>query len=177
MNDYDLHFMSYALDLAKKAYSMNEVPVGAVITLNNSIIGEGYNQSITNNDPTAHAEIVAIRAASHCVENYRLTDCNMCTLEPCSMCAGALVHQDLRRYFFPPQKPRAGQFISNLNILDQDFLNHKVEYEFGILEKESSNLLQNFLNKKENIKRYSFITLFQSFFLLYLFKKLLLRTL
>ena len=111
MNECDLHFMSCALDLAKKAYSMNEVPVGAVITLNNSIIGEGYNQSITNNDPTAHAEIVAIRAASHCVENYRLTDCNMyVTLEPCTMCVlEHLSTQDLRRYFFPPQNPEQGQ--------------------------------------------------------------------
>jgi tRNA(adenine34) deaminase len=153
MNECDLHFMSCALDLAKKAYSMNEVPVGAVITQNNRIIGEGYNQSITNNDPTAHAEIVAIRAASHCVQNYRLTDCNMyVTLEPCTMCAGALVHSRFKKVFFSTSEPRAGAIISNLKFLDQDFLNHKVEYEFGILEKESSNLLQNFFKQKRKYK-------------------------
>ncbi len=142
-------FMSRAIDLAQRAFENDEIPVGAIITNGNKIIGEGYNKSISKTDCTAHAEIEAIRSACQKLDNYRLTNCNIyVTLEPCSMCAGALIHARIKKIHFSTLEPKAGAIKSNLKLLDQDFLNHKVDYSFGLLEKRSSELIRNFFKKK-----------------------------
>jgi len=145
----DKQFMQRALELARKAESHDEVPVGAVIVLNDKIVGEGYNQPITSNDPTAHAEIVALRAAAKALDNYRLIDTTMyVTLEPCSMCAGALVHARVKRIVIGAKDPRTGAAGSVFNILNSEKLNHQLEVEQGLLEEECGALLSNFFRNK-----------------------------
>ena len=147
----DKFFMLRALELAQKAYEIDEIPVGAIVTYNNEIIGEGYNKSISTNDPTAHAEIEAIKKACITIRNYRLKDCNLyVTLEPCSMCAGALIHSRIKKVFFSALEPKAGSIVSNLNLFDKGFINHKIEYNYGILESNSSNLLRKFFKEKRH---------------------------
>ena len=109
----DKVYMSQALELAKQAAKAGEVPVGAIVVADNQIIGQGYNRSITNYDPTAHAEIVAIRDAAKFTGNYRLVDCDLyVTIEPCAMCGGAMVHARIRRVIFGALEPRAGALVS-----------------------------------------------------------------
>lgn len=141
--------MQKALQLARLAEANGEVPVGAVLVLNNEIIGEGYNQLITTNDPTAHAEIMALRDAGRRMKNYRLPgSCLYVTLEPCSMCAGALVHARVQHLVFAAAEPRAGVIVSQARFLEQDFLNHRLSHEGGVLENESSQLLRDFFKLK-----------------------------
>ena len=145
-------FMQRAFELAQHAEKINEVPVGAVIVLNNSIIGEGFNQQITNNDPCAHAEIMALRAAGTASNNYRLPNCDVyVTLEPCAMCAGALVHARIRRLFFAAFEPKTGAVCSNFQLLNNTQLNHKVESIQGLMESECTNLLRNFFKNRRKV--------------------------
>lgn len=147
MNDQT--FMQRALDLAKHAETQDEVPVGAVIVLDNEIIGEGSNAPISNNDATAHAEIQAIRAACQNKNNYRLPNSTMyITLEPCSMCAGAIVHARVGRVVIAAREPRAGAAGSALEVLNNDKLNHRCDVEFGLCEDESSSLLKEFFKRR-----------------------------
>ena len=143
-------FMEEALIEAKKALKKGEVPVGAVVVLEEDIIGRGYNQPITNNDPTAHAEIMALRDAAMNLKNYRLKDTLVyTTLEPCLMCAGALVHARIKKLIYSASDPKSGVIESNGNLMRSAFLNHKISYEGGILKEESSEILKNFfLNKR-----------------------------
>ena len=144
-------FMEEALIEAKKALKKGEVPVGAVVVLEENIIGRGYNQSITKNDPTAHAEIMALKDAAMNLKNYRLQDTLVyTTLEPCLMCAGALVHARIKKLIYSASDPKSGVIESNGNLIQSAFLNHKISYEGGILKEESSEILKNFFVKKRS---------------------------
>ena len=144
-------FMEEALIEAKKALKKGEVPVGAVVVLEENVIGRGYNQSITKNDPTAHAEIMALRDAAMNLKNYRLKDTLVyTTLEPCLMCAGALVHARIKKLIYSASDPKSGVIESNGNLMQSAFLNHKIIYEGGILKEESSEILKNFFVKKRS---------------------------
>ncbi len=141
----DEDFMGQALELAHAAEVQGEVPVGALLVLEDVIIGRGSNASIQACDPSAHAEIVALRAAAARVGNYRLPGTTMyVTLEPCAMCAGALLHTRVQRLVFGAADPRAGAAGSVLSLLDRPELNHRVAVEAGLLATASSDLLRAF---------------------------------
>ncbi|MEP5763097.1 MAG: tRNA adenosine(34) deaminase TadA [Halieaceae bacterium] len=147
--DADLAYMRQALELAATAASKGEVPVGAVLVCDGEVIGEGWNQVISASDPTAHAECVALRAAAARLANYRLTGSTLyVTLEPCTMCVGALVHARVQRLVFAAREPRAGVVCSQASSLDADYYNHKVQWEEGLLAQESSALLQTFFQAR-----------------------------
>lgn len=147
-------FMRHAISLAKKAEKINEIPVGAVVVANGEIIGEGFNQSITLNDPSAHAEMIAIRQAGQTLENYRLLDCTLyVTLEPCPMCAGLLVHSRIKRIVFASKDEKTGSAGSAFNLVSNDKLNHMIETTSGVLAEECSNMLSAFFKRRrEEIK-------------------------
>ena len=141
--------MSNALDLARLAFELNEVPVGAIIIYEGEIIGKGHNNVIGDNDVTSHAEINAIRDASKNFGNYRLTNCSMyVTLEPCHMCAKAIVDARLKSLIYAANEPKTGSIQSIDNFLDNKFLNHKVLYKSGLFKEESSRLLKEFFTSK-----------------------------
>ena len=143
------HWMRHALELAKQAEQKGEVPVGAVIVLDNDIIAEGWNRLIAANDPTAHAEIVAIRAAASRLGNYRLPEADLyVTLEPCVMCAGAIIQARLRRVVFGTHDLKAGAAGSVFEILGTDRLNHRVEVGSGVLATACGAILLNFFHNK-----------------------------
>jgi tRNA(adenine34) deaminase len=145
----DLEWMQRAFELAEKAKSQGEVPVGAVIVCAGQIIGEGYNQPISSNDPVAHAEIMALRDAGNNIGNYRLPDTIMyVTLEPCAMCAGAIVHARLKKLVYATDDSKTGACGSVFNLLQTEELNHKVEIEKGIMENECHSLIQTFFKEK-----------------------------
>jgi len=145
----DEHWMTHALSLAEQAQQQNEVPVGAVIVKDNDIIGEGWNQPITSHDPTAHAEIQAIRMACLHQQNYRLPNTTLyITLEPCLMCAGAIVHSRIARVVFAASEPKTGAAGSCFNIFNENKLNHQVQCEQGILAQRSSQLLKQFFKAR-----------------------------
>ncbi|MEZ5558320.1 MAG: tRNA adenosine(34) deaminase TadA [Pseudomonadales bacterium] len=141
----DARWMSRALELAAAAARCGEVPVGAVVVRHGQIIGEGFNQPIAAADPTAHAEIVALRDAARRTGNYRLTDAELfVTLEPCAMCAGALVHARIARLVYGAAEPKAGALVSTLRLLDEPHLNHRVRVAGGVLGARSGALLSGF---------------------------------
>ena len=143
--------MREALVQAKKALKKGEVPIGAVVVLGDEIIGRGYNQPITPRDPTAHAEIIALKEASNRLENYRLNEAIIyTTLEPCLMCAGALVHARIKKIIFAAQDTKSGVVVNNGGLIQSEFLNHKVSFEGGILEKQASKLLKDFFLEKRS---------------------------
>jgi len=145
----DLDWMSRALELARRAESEGEVPVGAVLVLNDECIGEGWNRPIGASDPTAHAEIQALRAAALAKGNYRLPGATLyVTLEPCVMCAGAMVHARVAKLVFGARDPRAGAAGSVFSLLDSDRLNHRVQIVEGVGADESSSLLQSFFQAR-----------------------------
>ena len=147
MNDKD--WMQHAFELAKKAGAQDEVPVGAVIVYEDKIIGEGWNQPISSHDATAHAEIMALRAASTQLENYRLPNTTLyVTLEPCAMCAGAIVHARISRLVYAADDPKTGACGSVFNLLQTDKLNHNVEIKKGVMEEECRSLIQSFFKEK-----------------------------
>ena len=145
----DKLYMSNALDLARLAFELNEVPIGAIIIYEGEIIGKGHNNVIGDNDVTSHAEINAIRDASKNFGNYRLTNCSMyVTLEPCHMCAKAIVDARLKSLIYAANEPKTGSIQSIDNFLDNKFLNHKVLYKSGLFKEESSRLLKEFFTSK-----------------------------
>ena len=145
----DRYWMRLALALALKAEAEGEVPVGAVIVKDDQIIAEGWNQPIQSHDPSAHAEMMALRAAGQKLQNYRLTDTTLyVTLEPCAMCVGAMVHARIKRLVFAALDPRTGAAGSALSLLQSDVHNHRIEYTSGVLEAESRELLQSFFRGK-----------------------------
>lgn len=141
----DAAFMSRALELARMAEAAGEVPVGAVIVKNGDIVGEGWNRPISTSDPTAHAEIVALRAAAQNLNTYRLLDTTLyVTLEPCAMCAGAMVHSRVRRLVYGATDPRAGAAGSIFNIVQHTALNHRIDVAGGVMADECGALLRSF---------------------------------
>ncbi len=146
--DDNTRFMNYALVLAKKAFDTDEVPVGAVVIKDGEIIGRGYNQVESLGNPTAHAEIIAIREATHRIDSRRLTDCTIyVTKEPCPMCAGAIFLSRLDRLVYGAPDDKSGYAGSLHNVLQDERLNHQVEVETGVLKKESGDLLKQFFSK------------------------------
>ncbi|MBT5559275.1 MAG: tRNA adenosine(34) deaminase TadA [Proteobacteria bacterium] len=145
----DTRWMHKALELAQEAASSGEVPVGAVLVCDDLMLGEGSNASIIRKDATAHAEIQALRAAGQQRANYRLPGTTLyVTLEPCAMCAGAIIHARVERVVIGASDPRTGAAGSIMNILQHDDLNHKCEVTMGILEDECSAMLRNFFRTK-----------------------------
>jgi tRNA(adenine34) deaminase len=145
LNATDEHFMRRALALARDAEAAGEVPVGAVIVRDGAIVAEGWNQPIRAHDPSAHAEMIALRAAGQALGTYRLTDTTLyVTLEPCAMCAGAMVHARVRRLVFGATDPRAGAAGSVFNIVQHAALNHRIECSAGVLAEECGELLREF---------------------------------
>jgi tRNA(adenine34) deaminase len=144
-------WMLEALLLARQAAQHEEVPVGAVVVRDNQIVGRGFNQPISHHDPTAHAEVVALRDAAQTLGNYRLAGCTLVvTVEPCTMCAGALVHARIEQLIFGTKEPRAGAVCSSARVLDNLGLNHKVTVVGGVLEKECKALMVNFFQGRRN---------------------------
>ncbi|MBF0674832.1 tRNA adenosine(34) deaminase TadA [Pseudomonas sp.] len=145
----DEHFMREALALAAKGAELGEVPVGAVLVQDGEIIGQGFNSPISRHDPSAHAEMVAIRAAAEAAQNYRLPGSTLyVTLEPCSMCAGLIVHSRVERVVYGATEPRAGVAVSRGEFFSQDFLNHRVMVEGGVLAEECGTILKAFFKAR-----------------------------
>ena len=145
----ELYFMERALAQAQKAYEKDEVPVGAVLIIDNEIVAEGHNQPINTNDPTSHAEINVIREATKELNNYRLENSSIyVTLEPCLMCCGAMIHARIENLIFSTTDPKSGAVVSNSRALDFNFTNHKIKYSQGLLSEESSKLLKQFFANK-----------------------------
>ena len=137
--------MSRAIELAREAQTAGEVPVGAVIVKDGVIVGEGWNRPISTHDPSAHAEMIAMRAAAQTLGNYRLLDTTLyVTLEPCAMCAGAMVHARVKRLVYAAADPRAGAAGSIFNIVQHEALNHRLEIAGGLLGQECATLLRSF---------------------------------
>lgn len=147
-------FMAQALEEAKKAYALNEVPVGAVVVLAGEVIGRGFNQPISSHDPCAHAEIMALRDAARNIENYRLVDADLyVTVEPCTMCSGAVVHARIKRLIFAALEPKSGVVCSQLKIFEQPYFNHSVEVVAGLMAQECSQLMQDFFKMRREQKK------------------------
>jgi tRNA(adenine34) deaminase len=147
VNDED--FMRQALDLARSAEAAGEVPVGALVVLDGAAIGRGFNQPIASADPTAHAEMIALRDAATAIGNYRLSGATLyATMEPCVMCAGALVHARIDRLVFAARDLRFGGVRSKFRIADSDVLNHRVEIVEGVCAAEATAMLQAFFAKR-----------------------------
>jgi tRNA(adenine34) deaminase len=148
-NSDDVHFMRRALELAAQGSSLGEVPVGAVVVSDGVIIGEGYNCPISTHDPTAHAEVVALRDAANKRANYRLLDCTLyVTIEPCMMCAGALIHSRITRVVFGAREPKAGAVISHLNVFSAAHVNHAIKYTEGVLADECAACISHFFRDR-----------------------------
>ncbi|WP_122438480.1 tRNA adenosine(34) deaminase TadA [Pseudomonas viridiflava] len=149
----DQYFMREALALAAQGALLGEVPVGAVVVQNGEIIGRGYNCPISGRDPSAHAEMVAIREAAKAVDNYRLSGSTLyVTLEPCSMCAGLIVHSRVARVVYGALEPKAGIVQSQGQFFTQGFLNHRVLFEGGVLGEECSVMLSEFFRLRRAAK-------------------------
>ena len=145
----DRQAMEAALAEARAAADAGEVPIGAVIVLDGAILARGQNGVLRSNDPTAHAEIVALRAAAAAAGNYRLNGCTLyVTLEPCAMCAGAMIHARLERLVFAAADPKAGACGSVLAVVNHPRLNHQMRVDQGILAEESAELLRGFFRTK-----------------------------
>jgi tRNA(adenine34) deaminase len=155
MEDFsDEHWMRQALILAQQADQANEVPVGAVIVSHNAVIGKGFNQPIYSSDPTAHAEIIALRNAAQNLNNYRLPNATLyVTVEPCAMCAGAIIHSRIERLVFGATEPKAGAVCSHLQLFDQPQMNHRVEWQGGVLADEASVTVQAFFARRRDEKK------------------------
>jgi tRNA(adenine34) deaminase len=150
----DSAFMQLALEQARHAWTLGEVPVGAVVVRDGIVIASGYNQPIGRHDPTAHAEIVALRAAAEKLGNYRLPGCELyVTLEPCVMCSGAMMHARLARVVFGAADPKTGACGSVLNLFEQEKLNHHTEVVGGVLADEASAMLRGFFAERRNAAR------------------------
>ena len=141
----DEYFMREALSLARSAECLGEVPIGAIVVCEGVIVGRGFNSPIGENDPTAHAEIAALRDAARRLENYRLPGCELfVTLEPCAMCAGAILHARLKRVIYGARDPKTGVHGSTIDLFANEQLNHHTEVLGGVLADECSQLLSSF---------------------------------
>ena len=142
-------WMEDALRAAQRALEIDEVPVGAVVVRDGKIVGRGWNRNITDSDPSAHAEILALREAGASLGNHRLGDCELfVTIEPCAMCAGALVHARIKRLVYGADDPKAGAIRSVLQVVNHPKLNHQLEVRSGVLAGRSAYLLQTFFRNR-----------------------------
>jgi tRNA(adenine34) deaminase len=152
--EQDIQWMQRALALAAQGEALGEVPVGAVIVRDGEVLGEGFNQPISAADPTAHAEVVALRAAAQYVQNYRLPGATLyVTLEPCTMCVGALVHARIARLVYATIEPKAGAVESQSRLLESAHFNHRVAHEGGVLAAQCQHQLSHFFQcRREHFK-------------------------
>ena len=142
-------WMEEALRAAQRALETGEVPVGAVVVYKGQIVGRGFNRNIADHDPTAHAEIIALREAGVAIGNHRLGDCDLfATIEPCAMCAGALVHARIRRLVYGADDPKAGAVHSVIHVLNHPGLNHRVQVRSGVLAGRCADMLQEFFRNR-----------------------------
>jgi tRNA(adenine34) deaminase len=149
MSHSDELWMEEALREAQRALALGEVPIGAIVVCNQRVVGRGCNRPLTANDPTAHAEILALREAGQALGNYRLPDCDLyVTVEPCVMCAGAITLARIRRLIYGAEDPKAGAVHSVLQVLNHPKLNHKVEVSSGVLAARCMDLVQAFFREK-----------------------------
>ena len=150
MNDSNHEkWMKHALELAERSRQEGEVPVGAVIVKDNELIAEGWNQPIDKHDATAHAEIAAIRAAGIALDNYRIPDTTLyVTLEPCTMCAGAIIHARIANVIYGAPDPKTGSAGSAIDIFAKDYHNHRVNVEGGVLREECGQILKDFFKER-----------------------------
>ena len=145
----DEQAMMLALDEARAAAAADEVPVGAIVVADGVVVGRGQNRVLRDSDPTAHAEVVALREAGRALANYRLPGCELfVTLEPCAMCAGAMIHARIARLFYAAADPKAGAAGSVLSIVNHPQLNHQMVLDSGILAEECGELLRTFFRQK-----------------------------
>ena len=143
--------MEEALRAAQRALDAGEVPVGAVVVCDGKIVGRGWNRNLADSDPTAHAEIVALRQAGATVGNHRLGDCELfATIEPCAMCAGAMVHARLKRLVYGADDPKAGAVHSVMEVLNHPRLNHQMEVRAGVLAGRCAEMLQAFFRSRRD---------------------------
>lgn len=141
--------MRLALELAREARALDEVPVGAVLVSDGEVIGRGHNRSVSSNDPTAHAEIEALRQAARKAGNYRLPGATLyVTIEPCAMCVGAMIHARIARLVFGAREPRAGAVLSRESLADKTWLNHRIEIAEGVLAEDCGALMREFFARK-----------------------------
>ena len=151
MMENDVDFMRLALDLARQAGAVDEVPVGAIVVRNGEVLGRGFNQPIGSHDPSAHAEIMALRDAARQAGNYRLVDCTLyVTLEPCAMCAGAIMHARIARVVFGARDPKTGACGSVVDLFGEERLNHHADVEGGVLAVECGAMLSSFFAARRN---------------------------
>lgn len=142
-------WMEEALRCAQRALEAGEVPVGAVVVSKGQIVGRGWNRNITDSDPAAHAEIIALREAGATIGNHRLGDCELfATIEPCAMCAGAMVHARIKRLVYGSDDPKAGAVHSVMQVLNHSQLNHQIEVRGGVLSGRSAEVLQTFFKSR-----------------------------
>ncbi|MFP8965811.1 tRNA adenosine(34) deaminase TadA [Pokkaliibacter sp. CJK22405] len=154
INNEDEKWMRRAMALAEQAAAEGEVPVGALVVLNGEVIGEGYNRPIGSHDPTAHAEVQALRQAAAHLENYRLVEATLyVTLEPCTMCAGAMVHARVKRLVYGAAEPKAGVVESQGQLLQAPYLNHQIEVTGGVLAELCSQQLSAFFKLRRDEKK------------------------
>jgi len=148
-NRVDEAWMEEALHAAQEALRCGDVPIGSVVVLDNKIVGRGWNRNLHDSDPTAHAEIVALRNAGAAIGNYRLTGCELfSTIEPCAMCAGAMVHARLKRLVYGANDSKAGAVHSVMQVLNHPRLNHTMEVRSGVLEGRCADLLRDFFRER-----------------------------
>ncbi|WP_211467580.1 tRNA adenosine(34) deaminase TadA [Collimonas silvisoli] len=150
----DAIYMQQAISQARNAWALGEVPVGALVVKDGQVIATGFNQPIGNHDPTAHAEIMALRAAATILGNYRLPGCEIyVTLEPCAMCAGAMMHARIARVIYGASDPKTGACGSVLNLFEQEKLNHHTEVTAGVLAEECGTLLKEFFAERRQAQQ------------------------
>jgi tRNA(adenine34) deaminase len=148
-NEKDELWMEEALRAAQRSLDTGEVPVGAVVISEGKIVGRGFNRNILDSDPTAHAEVVALRDAGASIGNHRLSDCEVfVTIEPCAMCAGAMVHARIRRLIYGADDPKAGAVQSVLHVLNHPALNHRIEVRSGVLAGRCADILREFFRSR-----------------------------
>ncbi|ENW81431.1 hypothetical protein F909_02722 [Acinetobacter sp. ANC 3929] len=154
-NCNDEYWMQFAYEQAALAAAQGEIPVGAILVSNGQVLGAGYNAPIKLSDPTAHAEIQALRAACQSLNNYRLPEDTTLyvTLEPCTMCVGALIHARIQRVVFATTEPKAGSLVSARQLLDSGYYNHKFVFEQGCLQEQCSLQLSDFFKQRRNEKK------------------------